>query len=333
MKIRKHFPQYCCNVVISILMLLLCISCSKKGEGTGPEPDEGYPDHVVATVPVGRGPMDVAVTPDNAYVYVSNEMGSSISVIRASDHTVVEAIPLGSLPAALCMDPNGDYLYVQDNISNTYLYIVRISDNTVVDTISGAMSINGFDITPNGEYLYLPVYTIDSVKVYRTSDYFITKVGVGDGPYDAAITPDGAFVYVCNVQDDAVSVIRVSDNSVVNTIPVGLFPVAITANPNGDYIYVANYQDISISVISTSDNTVVANIPADNVRDLCVIPNGKYLYAVVGGGVVDVFETENNELATTVAVGSGSIRVTASPNGEYVYVTNFADSTVSVIGK
>jgi YVTN family beta-propeller protein len=312
--------------------LALLSSCSKKN-GTGPEPEEGFPDHVVATIHVGRGPMDVAVTPDNAYVYVSNQLGSSISVIRASDNSVIDTISVGSLPAALCMHPNGDYLYVQDNISNNHLYIIRTSDNTVVDTISGAMSIGGFDITPNGEYLYLPVSTNDSVKVFRTADYFMTKVGVGDGPYDAAITPDGDFVYVCNVQDDAVSVIRISDNTVTNTIPVGLLPLAVVANPSGDYIYVANYSDISISVIGTSDNTVVANIAADNVRNICLTPNGKYLYAAVGGGVVDVFDTQTNEFETTIAVGLGATGICAAPNGEHVYVCNFADSTVSVIGK
>jgi YVTN family beta-propeller protein len=195
------------------------------------------------------------------------------------------------------------------------------------------MSIGGFDITPNGEYIYLPVTTNDTVKVFRTSDHFMTKVGVGDGPYDAAITPDGAFAYVCNVQDNTVSVIRISDNTVTNTIPVGLLPLAVAANPNGDYIYVANSNDISISVISTADNSVVANIDADNVRDLCVTPNGRYLYAVVGGGEVEVFETESNELETTIAVGAGSTRISASADGENVYVANFADSTVSVIGK
>lgn len=318
----------------AIGMVFCLYSCSKNDEGTGPEPGEGFPDHVVETVHVGNGPMDIAVTPNSEYVYVSNEMGSSVSVINAADHAVLDDIPVGSLPAALCMHPHGDYLYVHDNSSgNTYLYIVRTSDNTVIDTISGGLSINGFDITPDGAFLYVPVPSTDSVKVYRTSDYFMTKVGVGDGPLDAAITYDGAFVYVCSFQDDAVSVIRVSDNTVIDEIPVGIVPVAITANPVKDYVYVANFNDISISVISTVDNTVVADIPADNVRDLCVIPNGKYLYTVVGGGVVEVYDTESYDLETTIAVGSGSTGITASPDGEYVYVANFADSTVSVIAK
>ncbi len=325
---RRVFPLF---FVLMVLFSLL--SCSKSSDETGPEPDEGYPDHVVETIAVGRGPMDIAVAANNEYVYVSNQLSSTVSVIDASDHSILATIPVGSLPAALCMHPSGDYLYVQDNISNTSMYIVRTSDNTVADTISGAMSIGGFDITPDGEFLYLPVTVTDSVKVIRTSDHFMMKIAVGDGPFDAAVTRDGAFVYVCSIQDDAVSVIRVSDNTVIDTIPVGILPVAVTANPQEDYVYVANRNGGSISVISTADNAVTTDINAENVRKLCVLPNGKYLYAVESDGVVEVFDTERYELETTIAVGSNSTGIAASPNGQYVYVANFSDSTVSVITK
>ena len=44
------------------------------------------------------------------------------------------------------------------------------------------------------------------------------------------------------------------------TISVGLRPRGIGAHPNGNYVYVANKDDNNISVISTSDNNVVTTI-------------------------------------------------------------------------
>jgi YVTN family beta-propeller protein len=49
---------------------------------------------VVATVPVGVLPIAVAVTPDGAFAYVTNNFDNTVvSVIKAATNTVVATIP------------------------------------------------------------------------------------------------------------------------------------------------------------------------------------------------------------------------------------------------
>ena len=112
------------------------------------------------------------------------------------------------------------------------------------------------------------------------------------GPFGIAVTPNGSYVYVTNAYDDTVSVIRTSNNTVKDTISVGMSPRNAAVTPNGDYVYVTNADDDTVSVIRTSDNTVIDTI---SVGDL---PGG----------------------------------ATVTPNGKYVYVANYGDNTVSVIG-
>ncbi len=45
-------------------------------------------DHTVAEVKVGQGPLGVALTPDDAWVYVTNARDGTMSVIDTSDHSV-----------------------------------------------------------------------------------------------------------------------------------------------------------------------------------------------------------------------------------------------------
>ena len=85
-------------------------------------------------------------------------------------------------------------------------------------------------------------------------------MAVGDEPWGVAVTPSGEHVYVANFRDDNVSVMRTSDNTVIDTVNVGLSPRGVAVTPDGDRVYVVNIEDDTVSVIRTFDNTVLAII-------------------------------------------------------------------------
>ena len=101
---------------------------------------------------------------------------------------------------------------------------------------------------------------------------------------------------MANNFDDNVSVIQTSDNSVVNTIDVGVGPFGVAVTPNGGYVYVTNLNDNTVSVIQTSDKPSEISVVA------------------------------------TIAVGDAPEGVAVDHNGKYVYVANRSSGTVSVIG-
>src|SRR5215470_5486086 len=49
---------------------------------------------VVATVPVGRFPFGVAITPDGTHAYVTNNASRTVSVIDTATNTVVATVPV-----------------------------------------------------------------------------------------------------------------------------------------------------------------------------------------------------------------------------------------------
>jgi YVTN family beta-propeller protein len=53
---------------------------------------------VVATVPVGKRPWNMAITPDGAKLYVANGRSNSVSVIDTAANKVIREIPVGALP-------------------------------------------------------------------------------------------------------------------------------------------------------------------------------------------------------------------------------------------
>jgi YVTN family beta-propeller protein len=60
---------------------------------------------VMATVPVGSLPNEVAVTPDGKHAYVTNFSSNNVSVIATATNKVVASAPVGSQPGGVAIIP------------------------------------------------------------------------------------------------------------------------------------------------------------------------------------------------------------------------------------
>ena len=180
------------------------------------------------TVYEGNFPAGVVVNPEGTTLYVANEGGSSVSIIR------------------LISDSNS-----QNNDGGSFL-----------DSIDVGSSPCGIAISPDGTNVYVANGGINTVSVINTSiGNLKATIDVGKMPQGIAVTPNGKRVYVSNFIDGTVSVIDTATDLVVDTVQVGRNPIGVSVNPNGTKIYVANYGSNSVSVIETAKNTIIATVP------------------------------------------------------------------------
>ena len=77
-----------------------------------------HPGAVIISIPVGSGPFGVAISPNGAFVYITNStsLGSSsgsVSVISTASNTVVHTIEVGDFPVGIAITPNGAFAMLQ----------------------------------------------------------------------------------------------------------------------------------------------------------------------------------------------------------------------------
>jgi YVTN family beta-propeller protein len=139
---------------------------------------------------------------------------------------------------------------------------------------------------------------------------------------------------VANSDSDNVSVIDTATNTVISTVPVGTFPVAIAITPDGTRAYVTNYLPNTVSVINTATNAVIATIPVGVGPELVAItPDGTRAYVPnIKSDTVSVINTTTNTVIATIPVGIFPFGAAITPDGTRAYVTNINPGTVSVIG-
>jgi YVTN family beta-propeller protein len=116
---------------------------------------------------------------------------------------------------------------------------------------------------------------------------------------------------------NSVFVIDTATNTVIATIPVGLFPLSIAITPDGTRAYVTNSNSGTISVIDTATNSVIATIPVGlPIFDIAFTPDGTRAYASSEQGsnrAIIVIDTATNAVITTIPVLGFPFRIAISP--------------------
>jgi YVTN family beta-propeller protein len=208
-------------------------------EGTVIKARFTVPDNldIITTIPVGKNPSGIALTPDERYAYVSNWDDNSVSVIDTVHGITVQTITegIGAAPSAVVMSEHCSCVYVPSYKSGT-MAVINIKTNKVGPVISLARGSLGAGMTPDGRHLYVASDGSSNVEVVDTSKNQIEdRIGTGRNPSSIGITSDGSHVYVA-CRDDSVWLIDTSTHHATPVAdklraPFGIVLGPVTAHP------------------------------------------------------------------------------------------------------
>ena len=207
----------------------------------------GDTHEVTATVPLGKRPRGIKVSPDGQQLFVAlsgsppappgidestlpppDRAADGIGVVDVGTQRVVTVIQAGTDPEQVALNADGTRLYVANEDAGT---------TSVVDIESGEL---------------------------------IATLEVGDEPEGVSASPDGRFVYVTSEQDSQVSVIDVAANEVIEQFDVGPRPRASAFSPDSSRAYITSENGGSLAIVDTASHEVVASVdvPGDPSRPM-----------------------------------------------------------------
>jgi len=260
---------------------------------------------IVATIPVGKDPVGVAVGPDGTKVYITNQRDNTISVISSLTNKVISTIQLkDSSPTGIAVSPDGKEIFVVNLNSNSVSVIDAASENVIYTYAVGGYPV-GVTVSPDGSDVFV-TNSSDNISVINLMKNNVTTINATKGPYDVCTSSDGSLLYVTNLGSNTVSVINLSTLNVIATIPVGTAPQGIAITPDGSTLYVTNSTSGNVSVISTATNRVTATINVGSAPiGVSVTSDGRFVYvANQSSNSVSVINTSSNNVSATIPVGS-----------------------------
>ncbi|BDC17568.1 YncE family protein [Acidianus sp. HS-5] len=207
--------------------------------------------------------------------------------------------------------------------------------------------------TSNGQsiagYVKYTLLLYDNVLI--DGNYNGTYLGIG--PSGIAYDPNNGYFYVADSASCNVSVIDPVNNSVLDTIRVGFGPYGVVYEPYVKYIYVTDYESCTVTVINPYlRNELVCTINVGpGPYGIAYIPPGTPLGGYYGsliithyGSVVQgtttitwIFNIGLSPAAgtsgtTDLGIIPCSLGIFYDPSNNLIYVTDFGNNTLTVIG-
>jgi len=269
---------------------------------------------VVARLPTGKGPHEVAVTPDGRWAFVSNygsygvfrpgenrepqPPGTTITVLDLKERKVKATYDLGEFrqPHGIAASRDGKLIWV---------------------TCEGTQAVVELDAATG--------------KILR---HWKTEQNVS---HMVVPTRNEKKLYVANIGSGTVTVINRETNA-VKSITTGQGAEGIDVSPDGKEVWVANREMQqpagTIAVIDTASDAIVATFSSGGQMPIRVkfTPNGKEVFVSnARSNSVTVFDAASRKLVATIEVGAVPVGIQMTPDGKRAFVANTNDNKVSVL--
>ena len=221
---------------------------------------------VAATLPVGTGPHEIAVSPDGRLALVANygaqQAGSSLTVLDVPGAKVVKTIDLGEYrrPHGLVFLDNRRALVTSEASKN--LLEVDVEAGKVTRAIPTGQEVSHMvAVTPDGSRAFVANIGSGSMTaVDLKAGKSLGDVKTGAGAEGIEVTPDGRQVWVTNRSADTVTVVDTKTLEILGSVPSASFPIRAKATPDGKHVLVSNAKSGDLSVFSVADRKLARRV-------------------------------------------------------------------------
>jgi YVTN family beta-propeller protein len=238
--------------------------------------------NVLATLPTGRGPHEVAISHDGRWAVISNygprgEAGNSITVIDVVRRRVARTLEIAGHdhPHGMAFLPGDSLLAVTAQSSEAVL---------IIDFASGAIR----RVLPtNGRLTHMLALSADG-RAMVTSNIAAGTISLVDpsgadstvtlpvtaAPEGIAITPDGHAAWVGSDRDSVVVVVDLVKRAPVDTLRDFGLPYRLAITPDARLAVITDPMKAQLRIfdVATRRERATLDIPADSVVETAEVP-------------------------------------------------------------
>jgi YVTN family beta-propeller protein len=271
---------------------------------------------VAATLPVGTGPHEVAVSPDGRLALVANygtgpQPGSSLTLIDVAAAKVVRTIGLGTYqrPHGMVF-LDGRRALVTSEAGKTVIE-VDVEEAKVLREIATGQEVSHMvAVTPDRSRAFVANIGSGSVTVLDLkAGKSLGDVKTGAGTEGIDVTADGRQVWVTNREGDSVAVLDAKTLAVLGTVESAAFPIRAKVTPDGKRVLVSNAKSGDLSVLSVAKRKLERRVP---------LP-------------VQASADKEGRLMGQFGDSSVPIGIVIAPDGKRAYVAHANSDTISIV--
>jgi YVTN family beta-propeller protein len=271
---------------------------------------------VVARVPTGEGPHELAVSADGKLAFASNygaqTPGSSISVIDVASRKELRRVDVSPLRRPHGLAVADGKLYFTAETNRIVARYDPASDK--VDWLMGTGLAGTHMVIANQDASRLFTANIgsDAIAVLERGAtplaWNVTVIAVGKGPEALDVSPDGRELWTAHSRDGGVSIIDVASKKVIQTIDLRTKRSnRLKFTPDGALVLVSDLDAGELVIVDAASRKEVKRIPVGRAAEgILIPPDGARAYvAVAGDGAIAIVDLESLTVTGKIETGRG----------------------------
>lgn len=274
---------------------------------------DGVTETVTDTIPVGKRPRGIHLSPDGRSAYVT-----------------LSGRPMGGPGVDELTLPPADKK--ADGIG-----VIDIALKKVVGKLPSGSDPEQFDITQDGALLIISnedeamasILDIQAGKI-------VAEIPVGEEPEGVKLDSANKFAYITCESSAEIHAVNIQTRTHAGSLKVGPRPRTIVIMPDGAHAYVPSELGAKIYKIALHPLAVekVIDTPGEQVRPMGTMlsADGKRLFVTTGhAGLVLVVDTDSDTIVKRIPVGKRPWGIVLSPDGKKLYTANGLTNDVTVV--
>ena len=291
---------------------------------------DGTDFKVVGTIPVGKRPRGIHVSPDGKTVYIA----TSGTPIEGPPPLDAAGNPI--LKKNTKSDDDDDDSKAKADKSADGIRVVDVATRKVTGKINAGSDPEEFALSKDGSRIYVSNEDIMTATVINIAASKVEHlIPVGREPEGVGVTPDGKQFYVTCETGGEVFAIDTTSYKVVGHFTVAVRPRSVDFLTNANIGFIPSETKGQLNVIDTGGPKVLKSVdlpPGSRPMKVKVAPDNKRVYVSDGrAGTVSVIDTQTYEVLATVKVGTRPWGIVLSPDGKYLFSANGPSNDVSVV--
>lgn len=211
------------------------------------------------------------------------------------------SVKLGDLPLNMAVSPSKKWLAVTNNGQSVQsIQLIDLKSEKVIDNMVIPKSWYGLKFSSDGKYLYASGGNDNWILKYSTAN----------------------------------NRLRLIDSIVLGPKwPERISPAGIEMDEVAKLLYVVTKENNSLYVVDLTTKRIVRRLSLNSEAYSCMLsPDKKQLYiSLWGADKIAVYDTRKNRLVTDIPVGDNPNELLLTKNGNFLFVANANDNSVSVI--
>lgn len=255
---------------------------------------------LVATLPTGEGPHELALSRDGGTAVVTNyagRPGNTLTVINVPGRQVLRTVDLGTWhrPHGIVFLP-GDSLVAVTSEASGQVLIVAVADGQVRKAVPTTQQLSHMvGVAADGIRAFtgnVGSHTVSELDL--TAGVFVRQWAVPEQPEAINVTPDGAEVWVGSNATGKLSVISPATGQVVTAAEGFGWPYRVVFTPDRSTVLVPDLKRQELRFIDRASHRELGRVslPGGEPQGLALTPDGRFAFQSLSTGarvaVIDV---------------------------------------------